>query len=66
MYKCMLRVILAERGIKHGWLAERLGISKGAMSAIINDKSLPTFEVTYKILEQLNMRIDEVWMKAVK
>gem|GEM_PF-823578 len=62
-YICKLKVILAESGIKHGWFAERIGVSKGTLSAIVNNKQLPSFEVTYAICLELNRSIHEIWLK---
>ncbi|MBU9711038.1 helix-turn-helix domain-containing protein [Evansella tamaricis] len=61
-YKCRLRVILAEKDIRHGVFAEKVGIGSSTLSAIINSKRLPSFEYTYAILAELEMKIDEVWV----
>lgn len=61
-FKCRLRVILAERGLKHGYIADRVGISKATLSALVNDRTLPTFEVAYKIAEVLEMKIEDIWI----
>ncbi|MEK0285903.1 MULTISPECIES: helix-turn-helix transcriptional regulator [Bacillaceae] len=62
-YKCKLRVILAEKEIKHGDFAERIEVSKTTMSNLINGRTLPTFDIAYKISEKLNMDIREIWIK---
>jgi len=62
-FKCRLRVILAERDIKHQDFAEKIGVSKSTMSSLINSKQVPTFEVAYRIIEETGMRIEEIWMK---
>lgn len=63
MYKCRLKVILTEHNIKFGDFAEKIQISRSAMSGLMNDKSLPTFPVAYRISEELNMDIKEIWRK---
>lgn len=62
-FKCRLNIILAERGDGKGEFAERIGVTKGTLSQITNSKSLPSFEVTYAILKELEMGIEEVWVK---
>lgn len=67
-YRCRLKVVLAEMDIKHGEFAERIGIDKSTMSAIVNNKSLPKFETLYDILEELrkvdpSIKLNEIWMK---
>ncbi|WP_096225785.1 helix-turn-helix transcriptional regulator [Geobacillus sp. FJAT-46040] len=62
-YKCRLKVILAEEGIKHGEFAKRININPGTLSAIVNNKQLPSFEVTYAICLELNRSIHEIWIK---
>jgi len=62
-FKCRLKVILAERDIKHGDFAEQIGVSKSTMSALINNKQVPSFEVAYRIVELLGMRIEEIWVR---
>lgn len=63
--KSRLKVILAERGLKSGWLADEVGISKSTMSFLINNKSLPTLEVAYKIGEALEMPVEQIWVKVL-
>lgn len=62
-FKCKLKVILAEKEIKHGDFAKTIGVSTGGLSAIVNNKSLPTFQVVYRICEELDMQIHEIWKK---
>ncbi|WJQ07673.1 helix-turn-helix transcriptional regulator [Geobacillus stearothermophilus] len=62
-YKCRLKVILAEEGIKHGEFARRINISPGTLSAIVNDKQLPSFDVAYAICTELKRPVEEIWVK---
>lgn len=64
MIKCKLKVILAERGLKAGWLADKAGISRAAFSSLMNDHSLPTLEVAYKIGEVLELPVEQIWVKV--
>lgn len=62
-FKCRLKVIFAERGIKQNWLAERIGISRATLSLLMNNKSLPTLSVAYRIAEELDLNVMEIWVK---
>jgi putative transcriptional regulator len=58
-----LKVIFAERNIKHGEFANRVGISQGALSLLVNGRSLPTLQVAYRIAEELELNVMEIWVK---
>jgi putative transcriptional regulator len=62
-FKCKLKVLLWERDIKQGDFAKRIGISRATMSTIVNSKSLPGFETAYKICEELDKTVQEIWIK---
>jgi DNA-binding XRE family transcriptional regulator len=62
-FRCKLKVILAERDIRHGEFAKEIGISPAAMSAIVNTHSLPSFPITYLICEKLDLPIHAIWEK---
>lgn len=67
--KCRLRVILAEKEVKEGKkitqgeFADKVQISKAALSALINNRALPTLEVAYRISEVLDLPVEEIWVK---
>ncbi|MBU3569300.1 helix-turn-helix transcriptional regulator [Priestia aryabhattai] len=62
-FKCKLKVILAEKEIKHGDFAKVVGISSAGLSSLVNNKSLPSFESAYRISEALEMDIKEIWIR---
>ncbi|MED4240658.1 helix-turn-helix transcriptional regulator [Priestia megaterium] len=62
-FKCKLKVILAEKEIKHGDFAKVVGVSPAGLSALVNNKSLPSFESAYRISEALEMDIKEIWIR---
>lgn len=62
-YKCRLKVILAENDIAIGEFAKRVGVSFATMSAIVNSKTFPSFDVTYRICEEIQLGINEIWIK---
>ena len=63
MYKSRLKVIFAEREIKQKDFAQKIGISDAGMSAIVNSHAMPSFSVLYRIVEELEMDIREIWIK---
>lgn len=63
-FKCRLRVILAEKDIRHGDFAERVGMSQSAFSGIVNNHSLPSFEFMYNISEELDMDARQIWVRV--
>lgn len=62
-YKCRLRIILAEREMKQDELREKAGIGKSTLSLLINNRSLPSFDVAYRIADALDMPIETIWTK---
>jgi putative transcriptional regulator len=62
-YKCMLKVIFAQEDIQHGEFAKRINVNPGTLSAIVNDKQKPSFDVVYAICRELNRPIHEIWIK---
>jgi putative transcriptional regulator len=63
-FKCKLRVILAEMEIKHGDFAKSVNMSSAAFSAIVNNHTLPSFETVYRICEELQKDMREIWIKV--
>lgn len=62
-YKCRLNIIFAEREIKKTDFAKRVGINAGTLSSLVTNKSLPTFEVAMKVAEELELRVEDIWIK---
>ena len=55
-----LKVILDDRGIKYGWLAEQVGVSRNTITALING-SCPHLDLAYKIAAALNLMVYDIW-----
>ena len=55
-----LKVILDQRGIKYGWLAEQVGVSRNTVTALING-SCPNLKLAYKIADALNLSVYDIW-----
>ena len=49
--------IMSKRGVTSAWLAEKVGISKVAVSNIITGKSYPSLDTIKKIADALNVSI---------
>jgi DNA-binding XRE family transcriptional regulator len=49
-----------QRGAKQNWLAEQVGITNNAMSAICSNKSQPRLETLFKIAEVLKVDVCEL------
>ena len=52
-----IREILAEKKLTSAWLADKVGLSKVAISNIVTEKSSPSVETLLKISEVLNVSI---------
>lgn len=61
MIRCRLNVIFAERRIKKGEFADKLGVSRGTLSTWCNDKSVPPLEMAYKVAAELDLNVMEIW-----
>lgn len=59
--KTELKVILVKRNITQTELAEKIGLSYGAMNAIVNGKSVPNLTVALKIAGELNLLVEDIW-----
>lgn len=55
-----LSKILKERGIKQIWIAEKLGVSKMAVSHWVKGKHIPKVKYILKLSELLNVSIEEL------
>lgn len=62
--KCRLKVIFAEREIRHGEFARRVGISQASLSALVNNRTLPKFEAAYRIAEELKLPVEKIWVRT--
>ncbi|WP_288722818.1 helix-turn-helix transcriptional regulator [uncultured Bacteroides sp.] len=52
-----IKEIMSKRGVTSAWLAEKVGISKVAVSNIITGKSYPSLDTIKKIADALNVSI---------
>jgi putative transcriptional regulator len=66
-YKCNLRLIFAEikqidKTFTQEKFAKSIGITKGTLSALVNEHSLPTFIVGCKIAHKLKKSVEDIWV----
>lgn len=64
MFECRLNVIFAERKIKKGEFADKIGVGRGTLSAWCNDKAVPSLEMAYKVAEELDLNVMEIWQRV--
>jgi putative transcriptional regulator len=65
MIECRLKVIFAERNIKQKEFALRVKIDKTTLSLLANNKTLPTLEVAYRIADELELPVTDIWIKKI-
>jgi DNA-binding XRE family transcriptional regulator len=58
--QCNLECILKEKGIKKGWLAEQVAVSRNTITAICRGTD-PHLSLAYKISKTLNVPVQEIW-----
>jgi putative transcriptional regulator len=64
--KGRLKVIFAEREINQGEFAKKINIGINTLSQLVNNKSLPSLPVAYKIAVELDMNVMEIWRVVEK
>jgi len=64
--ECRLKEILDSRGMKQTFLAKKVGISNGTLSLIVRGKSVPTLPVALRIVEELGVKVEDIWVKMGK
>ncbi|MBP1961158.1 helix-turn-helix transcriptional regulator [Paenibacillus aceris] len=57
-----LKVIFAERNIRQNEFALKVNISQTTLSKLVNNKSLPTLDVAYRIAVELDLNVMEIWI----
>jgi len=65
-FKCRLKIIFAEEKLKdknftQKEFAKRIGVTDTTLSQIVTGRTLPSFEVAYRIVKELKRPIEEIW-----
>lgn len=55
--------MIKERGLKKRFVAEKAGISKTTLAAIVNERSIPTLQVAIRIAEVMGEKVEDIWVK---
>lgn len=55
-----IKQILAEKGLKQSWLAEKLGKSYNMVNSYAQNRQQPRLEVLYKIADILEIDVKEL------
>ena len=61
MVRNRLEQILAEKGIKQNWLAERVGVTRQTMSNLVKNRYTTSTEIGLKIAYVLNMDFNDIF-----
>lgn len=59
--KNRLKEILESRGIKQSWLADRVGMTRGTMSNLVNNRYQTSIEFAFVIADVLDMDVKDIW-----
>ena len=70
-FECRLRIIFANKrsedpSFRQENFAKQVNMSRGTLSALVNEHSLPNFKNAYSIAEELDIPIQEIWIKTTK
>jgi DNA-binding Xre family transcriptional regulator len=61
-----IKIVLIEKEKNNIWLAEKLGVSKAAVSKWCTNDNQPTVENLFKIAEMLDVDVCELLIKKTK
>ena len=61
-----IKEVLAEKGIKQTWLADKLGKSFNMVNANVQNRKQPSLEVLYRIAELLNVEAKDLLLTNEK
>ena len=64
--KCMLKVILDEKGMTQKELAELVNVSTPTISSIAKNQSIPKLDLAFKISRVLGVKIEDIWIYEYK
>ena len=61
-----IKEVLAEKGVKQTWLADKLGKSFNMVNAYAQNRKQPSLEVLYRIAELLNVEAKDLLLTNIK
>ncbi|MEC0265173.1 helix-turn-helix transcriptional regulator [Paenibacillus anseongense] len=62
MVECRLNEIFAERGMKKGWFANKIGVNASTLSGWCTNKTVPELEQAYRVALELDLNVMEIWV----
>ena len=61
MLKSRIGEVIDNRGLKHRWVAEQLGIAPTVLSRWVNDRGRPSIEKLFKLAALLDCKVDDLY-----
>ena len=61
-----IKQVLAEKGLKQSWLAEKLGKSYNMVNSYAQNRQQPRLEVLYKIADILEIDVKELLAENIR
>lgn len=61
MVKNNLKQLLREKGLKHNFIAEKIGLEASYFSNIIKGKNIPSVEIALKLEQILGVPVNEIF-----
>lgn len=61
-----IKEVLADKGIKQTWLAEKLGKSYNMVNSYVKNRQQPRLEILYKIAEIIEVDVKELLVDSNK
>lgn len=52
---------IQDKGLRKGWVAEKVGIAPGTLSLIVKGDSTPSLKVAIRLARLLGMTVEELW-----
>lgn len=66
MLKNRLKVLLAEKEMKHWEFADAMGVTRNTASNWVTGKSNPSLEQCFDIADFFGVKVTDIWMKVEK
>ncbi|WP_110928425.1 helix-turn-helix transcriptional regulator [Bacillus massiliglaciei] len=59
--KCLIGNLIKERGLKHKFIADKIGVSTQQISNWINMRNYPTIDKAFKLAQILGVKVDDLY-----
>ncbi|WP_337970035.1 helix-turn-helix transcriptional regulator [Virgibacillus salexigens] len=61
MLKSKIGEVIESKGLKHKWVAEKVGVYPTVLSRWINNRGKPSLERIFKLAHVLNCKVDDLY-----